>query len=220
MANVYAPSNLLICHASRRSSTSTPPPRRGIGFWMVIASNLVIDLLSVLDLVDISSFRLRHPADHLSVNVDGGIDGSSYYCRPSPRHRLHLAWKCVHHRIDCRDSSCGRPRIRIRSQTRPAFFRPHLRHWLGYLWCCAEHEHAHSREKYVQGLPSRTGYTLNFAYTAVQGLGSGGCLACVEVVLADLVPLPERGTFQGITARYVGAFSYGDRADTYTVCGP
>ena len=180
----------------------------------------MIDLLSVLDLVDISSFPLRHPVDHLFLGADGGIDSSPYHRRPSSWDRFHLARKCVHHRLDRRDSSRRRSRIRIRPQTRPTLFRPHLRHWLGYLWCCAEYGYAYSRQEYVQGHSPRMGYTLNVAYKAVQGLGSGGCLACVEVVLADLVPLPERGTFQGITARYACAISHRDRADTYTVCGP
>ncbi|GJE88925.1 MFS general substrate transporter [Phanerochaete sordida] len=34
----------------------------------------------------------------------------------------------------------------------------------------------------------------------VQGLGGGACIAITEIVYADLVPLPERGKFQGITA--------------------
>lgn len=38
---------------------------------------------------------------------------------------------------------------------------------------------------------------------AIQGLGGGGCIAVTEIIYADLVPLPERGKFQGITALYV-----------------
>ncbi len=35
---------------------------------------------------------------------------------------------------------------------------------------------------------------------AIQGVGGGGCIAVTEIIYADLVPLPERGKFQGITA--------------------
>ncbi|KAI0648750.1 iron permease [Trametes meyenii] len=35
---------------------------------------------------------------------------------------------------------------------------------------------------------------------AVQGFGGGGCLASVQIINADMVPLPERGKFQGIIA--------------------
>ncbi|KAI0046869.1 iron permease [Auriscalpium vulgare] len=35
---------------------------------------------------------------------------------------------------------------------------------------------------------------------ALQGVGGGGCLAVTEIVYADMIPLPERGKFQGITA--------------------
>ncbi|EIM85230.1 iron permease [Stereum hirsutum FP-91666 SS1] len=35
---------------------------------------------------------------------------------------------------------------------------------------------------------------------AIQGFGGGGCIAITEIIYADIVPLPERGKFQGITA--------------------
>ncbi|KAI0353757.1 iron permease [Trametes cingulata] len=35
---------------------------------------------------------------------------------------------------------------------------------------------------------------------AIQGFGGGGCLASVQIINADMVPLPERGKFQGIIA--------------------
>lgn len=38
---------------------------------------------------------------------------------------------------------------------------------------------------------------------AVQGLGGGGITALVQIILADLVTLRERGTFNGIMAMYV-----------------
>lgn len=38
------------------------------------------------------------------------------------------------------------------------------------------------------------------AARAIQGFGSGGCLSVTEIIYADLVPLPERGKIQGITA--------------------
>ncbi|EIN09241.1 iron permease [Punctularia strigosozonata HHB-11173 SS5] len=35
---------------------------------------------------------------------------------------------------------------------------------------------------------------------AIQGFGGGGCLATTEIIYADMIPLPERGKFQGIQA--------------------
>ncbi|KAI0058831.1 iron permease [Artomyces pyxidatus] len=35
---------------------------------------------------------------------------------------------------------------------------------------------------------------------AIQGFGGGGCMAATDVIYADLIPLPERGRFLGITA--------------------
>ena len=37
-------------------------------------------------------------------------------------------------------------------------------------------------------------------HLAVQGFGGGGCIAITEIIYADLVPLPERGKYQGIQA--------------------
>ncbi|KAI0350929.1 iron permease [Trametes cingulata] len=42
--------------------------------------------------------------------------------------------------------------------------------------------------------------TMLIAGRAVQGLGSGGSLSVTEIIFADMVPLPERGKFQGIAA--------------------
>ncbi|KAF9817410.1 hypothetical protein IEO21_03464 [Rhodonia placenta] len=42
--------------------------------------------------------------------------------------------------------------------------------------------------------------TMFIAGRAVQGLGGGGCIAVTEIIYADLIPLPERGKFYGITA--------------------
>ena len=38
---------------------------------------------------------------------------------------------------------------------------------------------------------------------AIQGLGSGGSMSVTDIIFADMVPLPERGKFQGIAAAYV-----------------
>ncbi|KAI0353749.1 MFS general substrate transporter [Trametes cingulata] len=35
---------------------------------------------------------------------------------------------------------------------------------------------------------------------AIQGFGGGGCISITEIIYADMVPLPERGKFQGIVA--------------------
>ena len=40
-------------------------------------------------------------------------------------------------------------------------------------------------------------------FSAIQGFGGGGCIAITEIIYADLVPLPERGKYQGIQATSV-----------------
>lgn len=38
---------------------------------------------------------------------------------------------------------------------------------------------------------------------AVQGLGAGGMASLCHIILSDLVPLEERGVFNGLIAMYV-----------------
>ena len=42
--------------------------------------------------------------------------------------------------------------------------------------------------------------TAHSRMAAIQGFGGGGCLSVTEIVYADMVPLAERGKFQGIIA--------------------
>lgn len=37
---------------------------------------------------------------------------------------------------------------------------------------------------------------------AIQGIGAGGIASLTQIIIADLVPLQERGTFNGIIALY------------------
>ena len=41
-----------------------------------------------------------------------------------------------------------------------------------------------------------------FGITAVQGLGGGGILSLTQIILSDLVPLRERGMFNGLIGMY------------------
>lgn len=61
--------------------------------------------------------------------------------------------------------------------------------------CGAKHELANSCKKYVM-LPCLE-YSLTNV-TAVQGAGGGGILALGSIILSDLVPLKERGLYNGM----------------------
>ena len=39
---------------------------------------------------------------------------------------------------------------------------------------------------------------LNAVISAVQGIGGGGILNLVSIIMSDLIPLAERGMYQGI----------------------
>ncbi|KAJ6493194.1 iron permease [Mycena sanguinolenta] len=42
--------------------------------------------------------------------------------------------------------------------------------------------------------------TMFIAGRVVQGIGGGGCISVTEIIYADLIPLPDRGKFVGVTA--------------------
>lgn len=46
-------------------------------------------------------------------------------------------------------------------------------------------------------------------YAAIQGVGGGGIQSLTNIVTADLVPLKERGLFNGITGMYVEVRVFG-----------
>lgn len=37
-------------------------------------------------------------------------------------------------------------------------------------------------------------------YLAIQGVGGGGITALTQIIIADLIPLRERGSFNGLMA--------------------
>ena len=43
----------------------------------------------------------------------------------------------------------------------------------------------------------------NSSFLAVQGIGAGGMIATSQIIVADLVPLHERGTLNGLLSLYV-----------------
>lgn len=38
------------------------------------------------------------------------------------------------------------------------------------------------------------------SFVAIQGLGAGAITALIQIIIADLVPLKERGSFNGVMA--------------------
>jgi hypothetical protein len=68
-----------------------------------------------------------------------------------------------------------------------------------------EHEYAHCWKKYVLSPPHTHGRapTQTLHLKAVQGLGAGAITSSVQILLSDLVPLREHGTFSGLMALWV-----------------
>ena len=46
-------------------------------------------------------------------------------------------------------------------------------------------------------------YNTDKPLTAVQGIGAGGIVSLTQIIVADLVPLHLRGSYNGLVAMYV-----------------
>lgn len=78
--------------------TTQPTYKRGLDFWMVYVSNLVVDMLSVLDVV---STRPINPFVHLSnaYTADGRLNCPPNNRGPLEWDGLHLGWERLHCRF-------------------------------------------------------------------------------------------------------------------------
>ncbi|KAI1785125.1 iron permease [Ganoderma leucocontextum] len=144
--------------------SDSPPAefKRGFDFWMVYVSNLVVDMLSALDLTAIA-IALPTIVDDLH-GTDFVWAGSAYA----------IASTAVLPFIGNLASAFGR--------------KPVL---LAFIVTFA-----------IGSAISGAAQNMNMliAGRTVQGFGGGGCIAITEIIYADLVPLPERGKYQGIQA--------------------
>ncbi|KAI0632743.1 iron permease [Trametes polyzona] len=140
----------------------TPKGKRGLTFWLVFASNLLVEMLSALDLTAVSTalptiVERLHGSDFIWA-------GGAYT----------IASTAVLPLVGGLVSGFGRKYVLIAFV---AFFA------VGSVLCGA-----------AQSL------TMLIVGRAIQGIGSGGSLSVTEIIFADMVPLPERGKFQGIAA--------------------
>ncbi|KAJ6534587.1 iron permease [Mycena vulgaris] len=136
--------------------------KRGSRFWLIFIANLVVDLLSALDLTAVSTAL---------PTIVGHLHGSDFIWVGSA---YTIASTAVLPTIGGLASTLGR--------------KPLL---LGFIT--------------VFGLGSAicgSAQSLNMliAGRVVQGIGGGGCISVTEIIYADLIPLPERGKFLGVTA--------------------
>ncbi|KAI0759674.1 iron permease [Trametes elegans] len=136
--------------------------KRGASFWMVYISNLVVDMLTALDLTAVST-ALPTIVSHLN-GTDFIWAGSAYT----------IASTAVIPLVGNLVSGFGR--------------KPVL---LSFILIFA-----------VGSAVAGAAQNMNMliAGRAIQGFGGGGCISITEIIYADMVPLPERGKFQGIVA--------------------
>ncbi|KAF7335625.1 putative iron permease [Mycena venus] len=113
--------------------------KRGPRFWLIFFANLVVDLLSALDLTAVSTA--------LPTIVEQ-LHGSDFIWDEN------LFYLDLSHFFAIGSAICG----------------------------------------------SAQSLNMLIAGRVVQGIGGGGCISVTEIIYADLVPLPERGKFVGITA--------------------
>ncbi|KAH9858981.1 iron permease [Lenzites betulinus] len=149
------------------SDTASAPatyvaPKRGTSFWMVYISNLVVDMLTALDLTAIST-ALPTIVSHLN-GTDFIWAGSAYT----------IASTAVIPLVGNLVSGFGRKPVLL------SFI-------LVFAFGSAIAGAAQNMDMLIAG-------------RAIQGFGGGGCISITEIIYADMVPLPERGKFQGILA--------------------
>ncbi|KAF7378339.1 putative iron permease [Mycena sanguinolenta] len=152
-----------LAHSMTLENASPPGTnKRGSRFWLIFFANLVVDLLSALDLTAVST-ALPTIVEHLHGS-DFIWVGSAYT----------IASTAVLPTIGGLASTLGRKPILL---VFIAFYA------LGSAICGS----AQSLNMLIAG-------------RVVQGIGGGGCISVTEIIYADLVPLPERGKFLGVTA--------------------
>ena len=85
----------------------------------------------------------------------------------------------------------------FRKKVLPSLRLCHLWHWLSLLRSSEEHEPTHCCKSKI----SHRGRDLDEAETSLKafaGIGGGGMTTVVSIIMSDIVPLRERGVWQGI----------------------
>ncbi|EIW57883.1 iron permease [Trametes versicolor FP-101664 SS1] len=136
--------------------------KRGYAFWMVYISNLVVDMLTALDLTAITTAL---------PTIVGHLHGSDFVWAGSA---YTIASTAVIPLVGNLVSGFGR---------KPVLLTFILVFAVGSAVC-----------------GSAQNMNMLIAGRAIQGFGGGGCISITEIIYADMVPLPERGKFQGIVA--------------------
>ncbi|KAH7929019.1 iron permease [Leucogyrophana mollusca] len=139
-----------------------PSPKRGYAFWMVFVANVVVDLLSALDLTAVATALPTIVSD---------LHGSDFIWATSA---YSIASTAILPTVGGLVSCCGR--------------KPVLLAFLLFFTAGSA----------ISG--AARNMNMLIAGRAIQGLGGGGCISVTEIIYADLIPLPERGKFIGITA--------------------
>ncbi|KAJ7464563.1 iron permease [Mycena latifolia] len=158
----------MACVAPKAVTDLPPTSKRGLKFWLIFIANLIVDLLSALDLTAVST-ALPTIVEHLHGS-DFIWVGSAYT----------IASMAILPTIGGLASTLGQKPILLGFIV---FFA------LGSAICGS----AQSLNMLIAG-------------RVVQGIGGGGCISVTEIIYADLVRLPERGKFLGVTA-FVWAFA-------------
>ena len=86
----------------------------------------------------------------------------------------------------------------VRSSKHYARVSSIVRAWFRSLRQCPEYELVDRREKYVYPIEISMILISNDLSIAIQGIGGGPIINMSEIIVSDLVPLAERGLYQGL----------------------
>ena len=128
--------------------------KRGFSFWMVYVSNLVVDMLSALDLV--SFFAICASGCCRALLCATLVDCCSYRVADNSGRTtwdgLRVGGERLRHRVHRRPPLHRQPCVRVREKAGPPCVHSDVRHRVRHLRRRAEHEHAHSWTKSVESV--------------------------------------------------------------------
>jgi hypothetical protein len=91
----------------------------------------------------------------------------------------------------------------IRTEDTHVCIYRNLCHWQRSLWGGQQFELPYCGKRWVIDAIPQLRNIQHSNFVAVQGLGAGGLASLCHIILSDLVPLEERGVFNGLIAMYV-----------------
>lgn len=178
----------------------TPAPaKKGFKFWMIFLSLCLAMFLSALEFSGVATalpviINELHGDDFVWVGAAYALASTAFLPMSGGLAEVRLLVRSLLV-LTCISTLLGTDIWETRRHVvRTVVFHPRQ----CALWRSTNHELAHSREKWVVISWLIRVRRMSDTSLAVQGLGGGAILSTSSIVVSDLVPLSERGAYNGI----------------------